>query len=166
MENENQNENLGQIKILSLEDEEFFNIFLRDSLIVYSPQKVDFDFASSKKEFFYILNKENTQKPDIIFLCLAVSDENGGRLKMQGGFDVLKTLKESPEFKNIPVYIFSRYNEEGLKKKARQLGAERYLVKGECMPKDIADIVTGDYKESVQKPVLSFFDKIFGVKNK
>lgn len=152
------------IKILSLDDEEFFNIFLHDSLIVYSPKKVSFTFSSSIKEFFHILNKENSQKPDMIFLCLAIPEENGGRLKMTGGFEVLKKLKENPEFKNIPVVVFSRYNEKSLINKAIQLGAVKYLVKGECMPQDIADVITGEPEVRTVFKKINFWSKIFNFK--
>ena len=149
------------IKIFSMEADEFFKIFLRDALVIYSSCKTDVSFASSVNESLEMLKKDLPNVPDIIFLCLAAPLETDGKTDMLGGFKVLKFLRENDIYKNVPIIMFSKYNEEGLKKKAKNLGATKYLVKGECMPKDISDIVTGDLKVEKFEKHLNFFEKLF-----
>lgn len=54
-----------------------------------------------------------------------------------GGFDVLEWLKTRPEFRHLPVVIFSSSDNENDVRHARDLGAKEYRVK----PSDIAKFV-------------------------
>ncbi len=156
--------NKKAMKILAMETDDFFKIFLRDSFLVFANKETSFTFASNIKDFFKALENNLLEKPDIIFLCLSAPLDDGGKIKMLSGFEVLKSLKSSDNYKNIPVVIFSKYNENSLKRKAKKLGASQYLVKGECMPRDITNAVENmgnmgevDFLEKRE----SFFQKIF-----
>lgn len=129
------------IKIFSLESDEFFRIFLQDALVVYNPRDTEITFSKSIKEFLDKLSSNLPESPDIIFLTMAAPVEPDGKIDLQSGFKILKILKENEKFKKVPVVIFSKYKEKRLQKKALELGACRYLVKGECMPSDIAKVV-------------------------
>jgi DNA-binding response OmpR family regulator len=63
------------------------------------------------------------EKPDLILLDLILPRING--------FDVLRTLKQNPETKRIPVIVLT--NLEGVKEvdRAIDLGAKSYLVKAQ-----------------------------------
>lgn len=134
-------EELVPIKIFSMESDEFFKVFLQDALVVYNPRETIITFVSSVKETLDSLSDGLPGVPDIIFLALAVPLERGAKIHLQGGFRVLKILRENSAFKNVPIIMFSKYKEKHLQKKAMALGATKYLIKGECMPRDIAQIV-------------------------
>jgi CheY-like chemotaxis protein len=133
--------NLGVIKVFSMESDDFFQLFLQDALVVYCQRKIVMTFAPSIKDCLDKLSKSLPEIPDIIFLSLSAPEEREGKINLQGGFKVLKILHENESFKKIPVVIFSKYKEKHLQKKALALGAMRYMVKGECMPRDIAEVV-------------------------
>ena len=132
---------LSPIKIFSMEPDEFFKIFIQDALMIYSPREAVLTFSSSVKETLDTLSQHLPEVPDIIFLDLAVLSEPGGKIEMQGGFRVLKVLRSKEAFQKVPIIMLSKYGEKSLQKKAIKLGATRYLVKGECMPRDIAETV-------------------------
>lgn len=59
--------------------------------------------------------------PQIIFLDLNMPGKDG--------FEVLKELKSTEEYKNIPVVIFSTSNDQGNIIKSKELGANLYITK-------------------------------------
>lgn len=88
------------------------------------------------------------EKPNIILLDIIMPNMNG--------FDVLKTLKETPETKAIPVFITTNLPEHTSGEKAKSLGAVNYLVKAEYEPGMVADILKRylqeNAPESLAKP--------------
>jgi CheY-like chemotaxis protein len=148
----------GPLKVLSMETDNFFKIFLHDALVVYSSREVLLTFTSDAKETLETLNKSLPDIPDVIFLCLSVPPSHGAKVDLLGGINVLKALREQEAFKKVPIIIFSKYSEKKVKEKVKKLGATRYLVKGECMPRDIAEVVacadkihTGSFKSIFSK---------------
>lgn len=79
------------------------------------------------------LEVAKAQKPDIILLDIIMPQLNG--------LDVLKTMKEDSEIKNIPVYLLTNLPEECSGEKAKELGAAGYLVKAEYEPKMLAEFL-------------------------
>jgi len=75
------------------------------------------------------LNKAKTEKPDLILLDQVLPDMSGN--------DILKTLKEDPSTKNIPVILLSNFSQEELVKGAIDQGAVDYLFKYQVAPKDV-----------------------------
>lgn len=71
------------------------------------------------------------QKPDIILLDIIMPRYNG--------LDILKDLKANERTKNIPVWLLTNLPEESSGQKARELGANSYLVKAECEPKMLVE---------------------------
>lgn len=63
----------------------------------------------------------NSTKPACIFLDL--------NLPLMHGFEFLALLKKSPDFKDIPVIIYTTSSREADKKKANELGAQNFLSK-------------------------------------
>lgn len=61
------------------------------------------------------------EKPDIILLDIL--------LPGIGGFEILKSLKDDPETKNIPVIILSNLSQKSDVDKGKELGAVSFLVK-------------------------------------
>ena len=71
------------------------------------------------------------EKPAIILLDIIMPKMNG--------LDVLKALKEAPETKDIPVMLLTNLPEECSGEKAKQLGANAYLVKAENEPRAVIE---------------------------
>lgn len=73
------------------------------------------------------------EKPNVILLDIIMPKING--------FDVLKTLKETTESKDIPVFMTTNLPEHTSGEKAKSLGAVNYLVKAEYEPGMLADVI-------------------------
>jgi DNA-binding response OmpR family regulator len=78
-----------------------------------------------------ILNETISFKPDLILLDISMPEVTG--------FEAIKIFKENDGTKNIPVFFFSALSDSSTIKKGLELGAERYLVKGE---RDINEVVS------------------------
>lgn len=125
------------IKILSVEDDEFMRIFLRDIFWIHGVKhNYEFQMVENIAKAKELLGHPEN-KPDIIFLDLMLPDHTGGTLDKEAGFHFLEFLKASAELKNIKVIIFSAYNDKEIKDKAAALGADRFLVKGEYLPQEL-----------------------------
>jgi DNA-binding response OmpR family regulator len=79
------------------------------------------------------LLKAKTEKPDIILLDLIMPIKNG--------FEVLKELKEMPDFKYTPIIILSNLGQEADVEKGKNMGATEYLVKTNSSMHDVIDKV-------------------------
>ncbi len=73
------------------------------------------------------------EKPDIILLDIL--------LPGIGGFEILKSLKDNPETKNIPVIILSNLSQKSDVAKGKELGAVSFLVKATVNLDEIVDEV-------------------------
>jgi len=69
------------------------------------------------------LSLAKTEKPDLILLDLV--------LPKMHGFEVLKSLKEDTETKDIPIIVLTNLESTGDVEKALELGATTYLVKAD-----------------------------------
>jgi two-component system alkaline phosphatase synthesis response regulator PhoP len=67
--------------------------------------------------------------PDLIILDVMMPELNG--------IEVLKILKENPNYKTIPVIIWSNLSREGDIEKALSMGAVLYLIKSEYTPQEV-----------------------------
>jgi CheY-like chemotaxis protein len=111
------------MKVLFIDDDEdLINIFSA-ALI-----KEGFEVASSLTGEEGIA-KAKSEKPNVILLDQVMPDMSGN--------DVLKTLKENPETKDIPVILLSNFSQEELVKGALDRGAVDYLFKYQVEPKDV-----------------------------
>ncbi len=75
------------------------------------------------------LNLAQTEKPDFILLDQVLPDIQGN--------EVLATLKQNEETKNIPVVLFSNFYKPELMQQAINQGAVDYLLKYQIEPKDL-----------------------------
>jgi CheY-like chemotaxis protein len=57
------------------------------------------------------------------------------------GLDVLASIRDTAELKDLPVIVLSNYNEPYLIERARGLGALAYRVKAHTMPSDLVRIL-------------------------
>lgn len=90
-----------------------------DSLIT-----VDFDEAIKKIE---------SEKPNLVLteLILKSPDKNG--------FDLLEEIRSNSKFSKTKIVVFTDLNQDTDKKKAKDLGADEYLVKNEMTIRSVMD---------------------------
>lgn len=122
------------MKVLIIDDE-------KSILKMYSEylKTANFEvFSASGGEQGLAIAKE--QKPDVILLDIIMPKLNG--------LDVLKTIKEDPDIKNIPVFLLTNLPEECSGDKAKELGSAGYLVKAEYEPKMVLDVIRGSIKSN------------------
>ncbi|MDP2668664.1 MAG: response regulator [bacterium] len=124
------------IKILSVEDDEFMRIFLRDVFWIHGGEGFEMLMARNISEARDFLGKDT---PDIIFLDMVLPDREGGELSAKNGLGFLDEIKSNPALKGINVIVFSGYTDADAKKIALKKGADLFLVKGEHLPKELVD---------------------------
>jgi CheY-like chemotaxis protein len=69
------------------------------------------------------------QKPDVILLDIMMPKVNG--------FNVLDTIKNTPEIKDIPVILLTALIQEENRKRGMAAGAFDYIAKSESMPAEV-----------------------------
>jgi DNA-binding response OmpR family regulator len=102
-------------RILVIEDDDFLR-----SLTIQKLQTDGFiiDGAADGKTG---LDKIKTNRFDLIILDLM--------LPIMSGFEILKTLRDTPDFKNLPIIVFSNMGEEKDIKMCLDLGITDYMIK-------------------------------------
>jgi CheY-like chemotaxis protein len=87
--------------------------------------------------------KAKSEKPSIILLDIMMPEMDG--------LEVLEKLKEDQSTKNIPVLILSNLSDEEHAQESVKKGAEKYFIKGDSDPSQIADeikAILGEKTES------------------
>ena len=107
-------------KILIIEDEKMLAEMYQDKF-ESSGYKTDLVF-SSEEAFDYLKEK----KPDLILLDILLPQANG--------VSFMKKIKELKTAENIPIVVFSNYDDPKAKKEAFLLGAKDYLIKTKYTP--------------------------------
>lgn len=77
------------------------------------------------------LKTAQAELPSIILLDII--------LPKMSGFDVLKSLKENPATKDIPVILLTNLGQRDDVQKGLDLGASDYLIKAHFMPSEVVD---------------------------
>lgn len=103
--------------VLIVEDEEFLVRALKDNL---ASEGYSVSVATDGEAALDELKKK---KPSLILLDLLLPKKNG--------FDVLKDIRQDPEWQHIPVVILSNLGEDSEIKRALELGANDYFVKSQ-----------------------------------
>jgi len=110
-------------KILIVEDEEFLVEMYKTKFELENFQVI---LAFSSEQAISILKKNI---PDLILLDVLLPEKSG-----------ITFLEETKQIKNIskvPIIIFSNYDDSATRNRAKQLGAESYLIKTEFTPKQL-----------------------------
>jgi two-component system, OmpR family, response regulator VicR len=104
------------MKVLIIDDDKFLCTMLESAL-----RQENYDVAVTHDGDDGV-TKLLSWKPDAIILDII--------LPKKDGFEVLDTIKNSSQTKNIPVFIFSSLSQEQEKKEMVRLGARGYFSKG------------------------------------
>jgi len=73
------------------------------------------------------------EKPDLILLDLL--------LKGEDGLDVLERFREEKGFADIPVIVFTNYDTEECRQRAKKLGATDFVIKAQITPKEVVEMI-------------------------
>lgn len=119
--------NFENKKILWVEDDVFLSGLIGQR---FGEQGAVLFGANNGKQALEIAKME---KPDIILLDIL--------LPGIGGFEILKSLKDDGDTKNIPVIILSNLSQKSDIEKGRELGAISFLVKASVNLDEIVDEV-------------------------
>ena len=88
------------------------------------------------------IERAKLEKPDFILLDQVLPDIQGN--------EVLTTLKNDPETKNIPIALLSNFNKPELMEQAINLGAVDYILKYQIEPRDLINKIKSLSGESTQ----------------
>lgn len=124
------------IKILSIEDDEFMQIFIKDVFLVHGGHDYEFQTAGTIAETERIL-VEKKFVPDIIFLDLKLSQDQNSRPLLENGFNLLKEFKSDRAFQKTKIIVFSGFAESEVKARVLELGADKFMLKGEYLPREL-----------------------------
>lgn len=110
-------------KILIIEDEEVLLEVLSNKL-----KKEGYEVIAAK-DGLEGLEKMKSEKPSLILLDILMPRMNG--------FEFLETIRQDPNFANVPVIIISNSGQPVEIDRALKLGAKDYLVKAEFDPQEV-----------------------------
>jgi CheY-like chemotaxis protein len=119
-------------KVLLVEDDNFLGSILLSRLV---SRNANVTLAKTGEEALEYLKK---QVPHIVLLDILLPGING--------FEVLESIRKTPETKNLPVIVISNFNQPKDQEKATELGAG-LLVKALVNPDVIVDHVAKKLEE-------------------
>lgn len=114
---------LSNKTIMWVEDDQFLSDLISRKL---SAQGSRLLYARTGEDGLKLLEKET---PDVIILDLLLPGISG--------FDVLQKIKTEEKTKKIPVVILSNYSQNNEIDRAKELGADRFLVKASIVLDDL-----------------------------
>jgi len=80
-----------------------------------------------------VLDAAKKSRPDLILLDLV--------MPVMDGFEALQALRADPATKDNKIYIFTNLSQEEDRRKAKELGADGYLVKADYTPSQISQYI-------------------------
>jgi two-component system alkaline phosphatase synthesis response regulator PhoP len=123
-------------KILIVEDETFLIEMYKTKFEIENFQVIS---AISSEQAIKILKNDI---PDLILLDIL--------LPRKSGITFLKEVKEIREVSEIPVIVFSNYDDSKTREEAKQLGVEDYLIKTEFTPKQLLTKIKRYFKSHIK----------------
>ena len=97
----------------------------------FADEKIEMEYAPTGEIALELLKKD--RKPDLMLLDI--------RLPGIDGFEVLKQVRDDPATKDIKVIIFSNFGEDADINKAKELGADKFVVKVSLSLDEVAALV-------------------------
>ncbi len=132
-------------RVLMVDDDEMMRILFRDTFWIHSGPQHMIEVATVRtieqaREYL----AEEEEVPNVIFLGLFLLTPGiGGALVREPlpSLEFIKDLRSRQEYAHVRIIVYSKYDEPEFKQKAKEAGADHYLVKGELTPKEIVDFV-------------------------
>ncbi len=114
-------------KVLIIEDEEVMINLLERKL---SQEGYKVETARDGEEG---LGKMKKEKPDLVLLDII--------MPRKGGFEVMEEMQKDKELRDIPVIVISNSGQPVELDKAKELGAQDWLIKTEFDPQEVIEKV-------------------------
>lgn len=114
-------------KVLLVEDEELILRLLEKKLIQEGYE------VSCAKDGLEGLEKMRQNPPDLILLDIV--------MPKMGGFEVMEEMQKDPNLAQIPVIVISNSGQPVELDKAKELGAQDWLIKTQFDPKEVLEKV-------------------------
>ena len=136
-------DNKNKIKVLLVDDDEITRIYFQDIFWIHGlNDRYELTVVYDIKKAEDIINNPST-RPNIIFMDLVMPIEKDGRIVTtpEAGLNLLKKIKSNEQLKKIKVIVFSGHDEESIKNKVKELGAENYLIKGNNLPRELVEFI-------------------------
>lgn len=116
---------LSDKKIMWIEDDQFLSGIIAQKLSSHGGTLIH---SSNGEDGLAMVKKE---KPDVLILDILLPGISG--------FEVLESIKTDPEVKHIPIVMFSNLGDPEDIKKAKDLGATKFLVKATLIPDELVN---------------------------
>lgn len=129
--------------ILLIDDNEIIRIYFRDIFWIHGLEdKYDLTIVEDIKKAEEVIHDPKI-KPDVVFSGLVMPMEKDGKMEItpEAGFSLLKMIKTDPKLQDICVVIFTGYDKEEYRKRAKELGADEFLVKHENLPHELVKFI-------------------------
>lgn len=130
-------------KILLVDNNEYTRLLFSNVFWLHGlDDECEFSAVRSIEDALPIIANPST-RPNVVFTGLVMPFEKDGKTEesAEAGFSLIHHIKSNPETNSIHVVIFSDYDEEGYRERARELGAEIYIKKDSSIPQDLVRIV-------------------------
>ncbi|PIQ74878.1 MAG: response regulator [Candidatus Portnoybacteria bacterium CG_4_8_14_3_um_filter_40_10] len=124
-------------KILFVEDEPNHIAIYKTKL---KQEGFDFLAAMTGEEAIPMIKVE---KPDLILLDILLPGD-------QNGIDILAKLKKDPATQNIPIVVFTNYDEKEFREQASTLGANDFVLKSDVTPSQMVEKIRQILKQAAQ----------------
>lgn len=132
----------GKKRILLIDDDEFMKILFKDIFWIHGSKDAFDVCAVSRLEEAERLINDSNNRPDIVFLDLVLAQSKEKfSLENNESLNFLREIKNNEKTKDTIVIVFSGYGDKEVVKKALELGADKFLVKGEFLPKELIQLV-------------------------
>lgn len=115
--------------IILLADDDFDDAEIFEEALLRVKKETELIHCETGQAAFDHLQSNKDRLPDFVFLDI--------NMPVLNGWQTLSKIKNTAEFKNIPVLMYSTSSSSSEKKVAMDLGAQAFISK----PTDIADIV-------------------------
>ena len=132
-------------KVLMIDDDDMMRVLFRDTFWIHSAgdnliEVITMRNLAEAKE--YLESAEAV--PDAIFLGLWLLAPTRLGTKVREtlpSLEFIKGLRQNTRYAKTPIVVYSRFGEAEFKDKAKEAGADHYLVKGELTPREMVDFV-------------------------
>jgi DNA-binding response OmpR family regulator len=90
-------------------------------------------YAGEARDKIEKIEKGEEKKPDLVLLDIILPDASG--------LDILEEMRKKEKTKDIPVFILTNYSDDELKKASLKLKVEKFIIKAENLPNEVAEEV-------------------------
>ena len=119
-------------KILLIEDESQLSEIYSSVLEKNGFEVEVIKYGTQAKERLQAIYEGQKESPDLILLDLILPDLNG--------IEILEESRKHPQTKDIPCFVLTNYSDNELEKRSAALRAEKFILKTDYTPQELADM--------------------------